>query len=301
MKRKLQFLSAIAITVFMGTEMVNAQTNGAFGGTTPSIGHLKVIEFERFDVGANADATVNPSGVTPFGYSDKSAGNSVTSSATVQPSSLRTGTDVDVAELVADTDFKYVTGIQGGEYLYYTVTVGTSGKYHIDVNYAHSSTANKRYKIEKLSTDFSTAVTLVDGTTDIANGLPKTANASTFATASAGPSGAPTQFDLATGESFVIKFTFNDAGPSFNYFQFIRDGNPTLGVDSFDSNNTVNIYPNPSATGIFQLGESTKWEVYSVLGARVAQGEGTEINLSAQTKGVYVVKTAKGATKVVFQ
>jgi hypothetical protein len=301
MKTKLPFFKAAGIALLLSSQVSLSQTGGSFLTTTPSIGNGTTIEFENFDLGANADATVNAGGYGPFGYSDKSAGNSIVASGTVAVSSLRSTTDVDVAELVADPSFKYVSGIQGGEYLYFSVTVGTTGKYHIDINYAHGSTTNKRYKIERLNTDLTGSVVLVDGTADLANALPKTASSSIFGTNSAGPVGSPSQFDLEAGKSYVIKFTFNDAGPSFNYFQFIRDGNATtLGVNSFkESDTTLGVYPNPSNNGLFNLNIDSKWEVYSSLGAKILEGEGNKVDLTNFAKGTYILKTANSSKKLI--
>lgn len=303
MKRKLHLLSAVGFMAFMGVQTINAQTGGAFGGTARTINNLTTIQFEDFDLGDNKDATVGGAGPA-FGYSDKSTGNATVGTATVASSSYRTSTspDADIAELVADNTFKYVGSVQGGEFFYYSVIVGTTGQYHIDVNYAHGSATNKRIKIERLDTDLTNSVVLVDGTTSLSDALPKTANSSTFETKSAGPSGSPTKFDLEAGKSYVIKFSLNDAGPNYNWFQFVRDGDSTtLGVNDFKADKGVNVYPNPSVDGIFNLNESTKWEAFSILGAKIAQGEGTVIDLSAAEKGIYIIKTTQGTTKVIIK
>jgi hypothetical protein len=300
MKTKLHLLRLTVLTVLLGFQYGIAQTGGAFNGVTPSIGHLTIIEFENFDLGSNADTSIG--GSAPFGYSDKSPGNVTVATSTIASSSYRTATspDADIVELVADNTFKYVGSTQGGEFFYYSITVGTTGTYHIDVNYAHGSGTNKRIKIERLDTVLTGAVVLVDGTSDLANALPKTANASTFATNSAGPVGNPFQFDLEAGKSYVIKFTINDAGPNYNWFQFVRDGDATLSTNSFEKgNNTLEVYPNPATDGQFQLNIETKWDVYTVLGQKVLTGEGKNVNLSSLTKGVYLLKTPFASKRLV--
>lgn len=299
MKTKLQFLGLTAYAVILGFQTVFGQTGGAFGGVTQIIENGTIIEFENFDLGGNAF-----DGTAPFGYYDKTTGNATTGNATVASSSYRTATspDADIAELVADTDFKYVGSVQGGEYFYYSITVGTTGKYHIDVNYAHGSATNKRIKIDRRDTDLTNTVVLVDGTTNLSDALPKTANSSTFETHSAGPAGSPFQFDLEAGKNYVIRFTFNDAGPNYNYFQFIRDGDASLGVNDINKEEKkIKAFPNPSNDGQFNLNIYTKWEVYSLLGSKIAQGEGTKVNLSNTAKGIYILKTAFSSNKLILK
>ena len=291
MKTKLHFLRLTVFAALLSFQIGLAQTGGAFGGVTPTVGAGTIIEFENFDLGGNALG-----GTAPFGYSDKSPGNVVATTATAQPSTLRSGTDVDVADQMLSgepTGITYVGGSQGGEFLYYSVSIGTSGKYHFVISYAHGSANNKKYRIERLNTDLTEPVVLVDGLTDFATtGLPKTENSSTFGTNTAGPAGSPFQFDLIAGQNYVIKFSILDAGPSFDYFQFIRDGDASLSTNSIeDGANSLKVFPNPATDGKFQLNIESKWDVYSVVGVKVLKGEGKNIDLSSLPKGVYILKT----------
>jgi hypothetical protein len=58
----------------------------------------------------------------------------------------------------------------------------------------------------------------------------------------------------------------------------------------------------PSTTGIFNLSKTTSWEVYSMLGVKVAQGEGALVDISNFSKGMYLLRTENGTTKrLLFQ
>jgi hypothetical protein len=64
---------------------------------------------------------------------------------------------------------------------------------------------------------------------------------------------------------------------------------------------SVTSYSNPSSTGIFNLGEDTSWEVYSISGVKVKQGKGKLVDISNAAKGVYLLKTTNETIKLVFQ
>lgn len=53
--------------------------------------------------------------------------------------------------------------------------------------------------------------------------------------------------------------------------------------------------PNPSHSGMFKLSSSSTWEVYNILGVRVAKGEGKTVNLSAVPSGTYFLNTASAS------
>lgn len=59
---------------------------------------------------------------------------------------------------------------------------------------------------------------------------------------------------------------------------------------------SLKAFPNPSASGIFNLSVETAYTVYSVLGKQVLQGSGSSVNLSQLSKGLYILKTDAGQT-----
>jgi hypothetical protein len=72
---------------------------------------------------------------------------------------------------------------------------------------------------------------------------------------------------------------------------YISINNNTLGIDDVTLNEEIfKIHPNPSIDGIFNLSAPQSWEVHDLLGKKVKEGSGNEINLSETVNGIYVVK-----------
>lgn len=267
-----------------------AQTGGPYGGTAPSIVNGTKIEFENFDLGGNANG-----GTAPFGYSDTTAGNVVATGTSYIPSTYRSseGHDVDLGEHVQATQPQSngqigIASTAVNEFQYYTITVGeTSSNYFFRINYGHGSATNKEYRIEKLNpSDLSVAAVLVDAPSDTSpDALPKTANSFTF-----GDYDTQAKFTLTAGETWVLKFTHLDSGPVFNYFQLIN--NPaTLSVnDAKLGTKALKAFPNPSNNGVFNINLEGQWNVYSVLGVKVLEGNGKTIDLTHFAKGAYILK-----------
>ena len=301
MKTKLHLLRLTVLTVLLGFQYGLAQTGAAFNGPHTAGMTSSVIQFEDFNLGANQNASVNPTGTQPFGYFDSNAGLVFTETTQLKKSTYReTLSDVELLRVNLPLDLTYndavVINSAVNEFLYYTVEFSVSGKYHIDVNYAHgNSTGPRSIKFERVDTDLLNPVTLVQGT------VIRTGNSFTFATNpvtdNSNTAGAITtngntlQFDLAAG-TYIIKATTVQNGPNYNWFQIVRDGDITLSNDTFEEGaNTLKVFPNPATDGQFQLNIETKWDVYTVLGQKVLTGEGKNVNLSSLTKGIYLLKT----------
>lgn len=81
--------------------------------------------------------------------------------------------------------------------------------------------------------------------------------------------------------------------------KYMGGNETTLSVESLSGdfkNTQVKAYPNPS-TAIFNLPIKTNWEVYNMLGIKVATVEDTQtINLSKLPKGIYFAKSKSNAT-----
>lgn len=319
MKTKLHLLRLTVLTVLLGFQYGTAQTGGAFNGphnagTIANPGG-DVIYFRDFDSGANENATTNPGGIAPFGYSDATAGNTAGNGTTFILNDYRPGTDVDIAAPSGGLTPGVIALNSGGnEFLYYTVVFAESGNYHIDVNYGHSNANPRGIKFELLDVLFANPpIVLANGSlvkTNSSSGLPGTTSggSSTQYSNSNGEiinpvtdsptnaandvNGTTIQFDVAAG-TYVIKMTTIQNGPNYVWFKFVRDGNATtLGNSTLEGKaNTLKVFPNPATNGQFQINIDTKWDVYSVLGQKVLSGEGKNVNLSTLTKGVYVLKT----------
>lgn len=61
-------------------------------------------------------------------------------------------------------------------------------------------------------------------------------------------------------------------------------------TSGLDDQEELSVYPNPSPTGVFQLSRSTDWELYSLRGVKIQSGTGTEVDLSSDAQGVYLLK-----------
>lgn len=310
MKTKLLFLKTIIILLVICKQNVFAQTGGAFNGPHNA---LNQIYFRDFDLGVNENKTVNPNGVAPYGYSDATAGNTAGNGTSFLNNNYRPGTDVDMAAPASGFSEGVIALNSGSnEYLYYTVTFAQDGKYHIDVNYGHSNANPRGIKFELLDEAFTNTPKV------LANGsLVRTISSVTYGDATNGesinpvtdrPTNAPStengntiQFDVVAG-TYVIKITTINNGPNYVWFQFKRDGDASLGVNDINKEEKkIKAFPNPSNDGQFNLNIYTKWEVYSLLGSKIAQGEGTKVNLSNTAKGIYILKTAYSSNKLILK
>lgn len=295
MKTKLLISKATAVVCLLASQLGLAQTGGAYGGTPPTIVNGTVIQFEDFDLGGNANG-----GTAPFGYSDTTLGNATNPTGTSWATSdyrASEGHDVDLALHVfanppqnADNGQIGVAANTKDEFQYYTISVGeTSANYFFRINYGHGASSNKRYRIEKLNfSDLTVNETLVDASNaDGANALPATGNSFTLADFDAPPT-----FTLTAGETWVLKFTHLDGGPVFNHFQLINNLG-TLSVDEAKMKaNTLKAFPNPSSDGIFKINVDVEWEVYSMLGVKILEGKGQDVDLTSYAKGAYILKAA---------
>jgi hypothetical protein len=79
----------------------------------------------------------------------------------------------------------------------------------------------------------------------------------------------------------------------------------SLGIEEFSGHNEINIYPNPSSNGIFQIrntinGVIEKTEVSNYLGQIIFSKKGNieEINLSNFSHGIYFYSVNKGEGKI---
>lgn len=64
---------------------------------------------------------------------------------------------------------------------------------------------------------------------------------------------------------------------------------------------TFTIYPNPSQNGIFRLSESKSWIVTTISGIEIAKGNSSEVDLSKNTAGIYLLKTEHSFYKLIIK
>ncbi|WP_159020683.1 T9SS type A sorting domain-containing protein [Algibacter sp. L3A6] len=65
--------------------------------------------------------------------------------------------------------------------------------------------------------------------------------------------------------------------------------------------NTFNVYPNPSKDGSFNLKNSEPWSIYSMSGRKLDEGTGNQAKLSNPKKGMYIIRQAGAAYKVIVE
>ncbi len=276
METKLQRLLVLSAFALAGMQTSIAQmgTGGAFNGphtissTTPL-----VLQLEDFDLGANQHPTGNPGGVAPFGYANQDAGNDANGAI-----GYRSDTDADIGESVDANGVPNIVvgGVARAEWFYYTIDVpaGSAGNYKAFVSY-RSNGGDKSIKLSSFSMDLSTSTVLYDAG--------RTLPSATFA-----DEHESTEFALPEGQ-FVLQVAFDNGTPVFDFIRF--EFQSTLGVnDIVLEENALRAYPNPAANGLFELNVDSKWEVYSILGTKVLEGSGRNVDLSSQSKGAYFLK-----------
>ena len=62
------------------------------------------------------------------------------------------------------------------------------------------------------------------------------------------------------------------------------------------------MFPNPSSSGVFQIKSQTpvNWEVYNIDGSKIISGKGNKVDLSAYSRGIYILRMGKGYVKIVY-
>ena len=77
----------------------------------------------------------------------------------------------------------------------------------------------------------------------------------------------------------------------------VLEGNQLSITDTKLQAQDLKVYPVPSNTGKFTLSKSKKWKVYSLIGAKVKEGNGNTVDLSGFSKGMYMLQTETGILK----
>ncbi|WP_159020682.1 T9SS type A sorting domain-containing protein [Algibacter sp. L3A6] len=65
--------------------------------------------------------------------------------------------------------------------------------------------------------------------------------------------------------------------------------------------NRFKVYPNPSKDGSFNLKNSEPWSIYSMSGRKLDEGTGNQAKLSNPKKGMYIIRQAGVAYKVIVE
>lgn len=236
-----------------------------------------VIQFEDYDIGGEGLA-----------FSDTTAGN--LNGAGVYRNDV--GEDVDIA--LGGTGY-IMTGLVGNEYTRYSVNVTETGNYEMLINYRTLSNASKPFEASILKqrlTSSTELFTAPSGSTT--SGIRRITDGT--GTTVYGDYKSDT-FPLTEGKWVLeLKTPPGGAGPSYDYVTI----NKISALSINDVNSTkenFKIYPVPSKDGLFNLSISSKWKVFSLLGAKIKEGNGSLVDISKYAKGIYILKTQEGITK----
>ncbi|PWH84437.1 hypothetical protein DIS18_07870 [Algibacter marinivivus] len=285
MKTKLQktlFFSALAL---LGMQAVSAQYVGVPfpDKTTPlAIGETTNvetrIELENFDSvedgtgfyidGLNTGNTTTSPPVTGT-YNDKSAGSGGDNT------TYRPGADVD---LMNDATGIVVTGIQGQEYALYTIEIKEDGDYDFTVNYRiNAGIGSKNLQVWlRDANDLSSEGILFNGTLNVGTGAYEDMKI--------------VDTEALTAGIYVLLVRYVSAGPRFDYIAVTRTSTLSVEENKLKASK-FKAFPNPANDGIFNLNIEAKWDVYSLIGTKVLEGEGKQVDLSTFAKGAYILRT----------
>tara|TARA_R110002051_G_scaffold318695_1_gene401392 strand:- start:37846 stop:40794 length:2949 start_codon:yes stop_codon:yes gene_type:complete len=243
------------------TVLSNNYPTQPFGGISHKI--PGTIQVEDYDLGGQGIA-----------FSDSSSGNS---------GGVYRDDDVDIE--TSGTGFA-VTSLSGNEYLRYTVNIAEVGKYQMAINYKTFASTSKPIAAYILPKDLSSSTELFyDRGGSSTSGIVKINGGGDF------QEYLSQEFDLNMGLAVLeLRIPQGGAGPSYDYIKLNKIS--ALSVSDLEQeNDKLKIYPIPSKNGIFNLSKDCKWEVYSIIGAKITEGSGTLINLSSLSKGTYILKT----------
>lgn len=219
------------------------------------------IEAENYDLGGEGLA-----------YHDNSSGN--------QSGEYRDD-DVDIG--IGEAGSYVIGNALVGEWTEYTVNVEADGKYNI----------NLRYSSGKASGGASIGLAFKDEDIVLVPGyvVDKTANWQTYETT------VVSNVALTKG-LHVLRMSIVMNGLNIDWLEFVRTDD-VAAKNIHD--NTWEVFPNPSCSGVFKLHSTQKWEVYSALGNQIMQGEGNCIDLSRFAKGMYLVKAQNEIQTLLFE
>lgn len=209
-----------------------------------------------------------------IGYHDADAAN--------QGNRFRLAEGVDIGIVNAEARF-YIGWAEDGEWQEYTAEVTEDGVYDVDVVY--SSDVNTGVLGAELMG--SNAQLLFNDLN-----LPNTGSLSNYVTLT------KSNINLNQG-TYVLRINTIKGGFNWDDIEFKKTG--ALSVDDIVFNNKLKVYPVPSEDGHFNLSETCQWEVYSILGVKISEGESNTIDISSVSKGIYFLKTNYGTKRLLFK
>lgn len=167
------------------------------------------------------------------------------------------------------------------DYLEYYVSIPSTGNYEVSYRVASNNNSGRGKVRLRLS-----------GTNKGDISIPKTGGNTKWKTIKK-------TMKLEKGKRTIRIQAVDGGGWNFNYFE-IKEKFSRKELASVENENIpLMVYPNPSKSGIFKLTESLKWTVMSIFGNVIASGEGSFIDLSNQSSGLYLLNTENGTKKII--
>ena len=254
------------------TRVVNPDaTGGAYNGPhTVDIAGVLTVQAEDFDIGSNANG-----GSSPYGYYDAQIVDN-------DPEVYRPTQKV----IQDDGGVISLADCRPGEYTYYTLTipVGHGGTYAARVKYK-SGGSGKTIQMHLMSDDLIEGDLMFDETGGVTSGYENLIGDETFT--------------LSEGTQ-VVRLKANNAAPAIDSFSIATLAN-IIGLDDIESvDNSLKAYPNPSDSGVFSLKMAADWEIFSLTGVKVLEGNGTSIDAGNLANGSYILKIANTSQIIVI-
>lgn len=188
------------------------------------------------------------------------------------------GFRIDDGVDVAGSDGNYAVGwTADGEWLEYTVNVQESGLYRVD------------FFVSALPSTGLLGLTLGGQSVLTAVAVESTGDWNTVASFSE-------DVTLEAGQN-LLRLEIERSGFNIDKMVFERLV-PTSSSDLL-APTYMSVYPNPSASGVFNLNSASVWSVLNVQGENITSGSGDEVDLSAQPKGMYLLNVGSNVFKIV--
>jgi len=255
------------------------------------------------DDGANfSDNAYPPNDLSKGTYNDKTAGqlgllwdpeggDEGTGDYGAANEEYRSGSEADIYQhIYTNGDIGWnIGGVQGQEFLMYTINFEKAGNYNIGINYSHRGTTGKRMQILLKNLDFSSVATIMNLSSE--QGLPATGGVPNFQNGEDPDAAAGIDIEAGT---YIMLVRFLDAGPNYDYVYFTT--NSVLSTETFDKQSFSVSNPVNDQLNIKGLTSKVKEvSVYSILGNRVLRRKvdtdnAINLNVSSLSKGVYIVE-----------
>ncbi len=170
-----------------------------------------------------------------------------------------------------------------GEWMEYTVDVAQSGEYDLHIYYSSGRPGGGA----RISVSFPDENSYV-----VTNKvLPETDGWSAYSDFSLG------FVNLEKG-IHILRIAVADYGFNLDRIEFKKEIN--VSAETVFTKG-IRVYPNPSTDGLFTLSKNSSWQVYSATGVKVSEGMGTSVDLSAFSKGLYLIRTNYTVKKLWYQ